>query len=91
MSPESTLAEYAEGSHATGGHGRAELFEPAPTWASTARNSNPINLSPPSEIETAKLVANLLELAVLPAEVQTATLARSGRNPPCCERRICSD
>src|SRR6266542_1245403 len=65
------LAEYAEGVPLLlVGTARPELFERAPTWASTARNSNRINLSPLTENETAKLVANLLESAVLPTEVQ---------------------
>src|SRR5207247_1461215 len=42
---------------------------------------NRINLSPLTETETARLVANLLEQAVLSAEVQSAILARSGGNP----------
>jgi class 3 adenylate cyclase len=76
------LADYAEGvPMLLVGTARPELFERAPTWASAARNSNRINLSPLSETETAKLVSNLLEQAVLPAEVESAILRRSGGNP----------
>jgi tetratricopeptide (TPR) repeat protein len=76
------LADYAEGvPMLLVGTARPELFEKAPTWASAARNSTRINLSSLTETETAKLVANLLEQAVLPAEVQSAILARSGGNP----------
>jgi tetratricopeptide (TPR) repeat protein len=76
------LAGYAEGvPMLLVGTARPELFEKAPGFAQSARNSNRINLSPLSELETAKLVANLLEQAVLPVEVQTAILARSGGNP----------
>ena len=76
------LADYAEGvPMLLVGTARPELFERAPTWASTARNSNRINLAPLSEIETASLVSNLLEQAILPADVQSAILQRSGGNP----------
>jgi class 3 adenylate cyclase/tetratricopeptide (TPR) repeat protein len=76
------VVEYAEGVPlllvATA---RPELLERAPTWASAARNSTRINLSPLSEADTARLIGNLLEQAVLPAEVQQAILDRSGGNP----------
>jgi class 3 adenylate cyclase/tetratricopeptide (TPR) repeat protein len=76
------LAEYAEGvPMLLVGTARPELFERAPSWASTARNSNRINLSPLTATETGMLVANLLGSAVLPVEVQTAILHRSGGNP----------
>ena len=63
------------------GTARPELFEKAPTWASTARNVTRVNLSPLTEIDTAKLVSNLLEQTVLPVEIQSAILQRSGGNP----------
>ncbi|HEX9204040.1 MAG TPA: hypothetical protein VF964_08770, partial [Vicinamibacteria bacterium] len=76
------LADYAEGLPIlVVGTARPELFEKAPGFAQAARNSNRINLSPLTETETAKLVSNLLEQTVLPSEVQTAILARSGGNP----------
>jgi class 3 adenylate cyclase/tetratricopeptide (TPR) repeat protein len=76
------LADYAEGvPMLLVGTARPELFEKAPTWASTARSVTRINLSPLSEADTARLISNLLEQAVLPAEVQEAILARSGGNP----------
>jgi class 3 adenylate cyclase/tetratricopeptide (TPR) repeat protein len=76
------LAGYAEGvPMLLVGTARPELFEKAPGFAQAARNSTRINLSPLTETETAKLVSNLLEQAVLPAEVQKAILARSGGNP----------
>jgi hypothetical protein len=58
-------------------------FPIRPCHATTValRSSTRVNLSPLTETETAKLVANLLEQAVLPAEVQSAILARSGGNP----------
>jgi len=76
------VADYAEGVPmllvATA---RPELYERAPTWAASARNSTRVNLSPLSEADTARLIGNLLEQAVLPAEVQTAILSRAGGNP----------
>ena len=76
------LADYAEGVPmllvATA---RPELFEKAPSFAQSARNATRVNLSPLSEQETAQLIANLLEQAVLPAGVQQAILERSGGNP----------
>jgi class 3 adenylate cyclase/tetratricopeptide (TPR) repeat protein len=76
------LAEFAEGvPMLVLGTARPELFERAPSWASAARNSTRINLAPLSENETATLVSNLLESAVVSAELQTAIRQRSGGNP----------
>ena len=76
------LADHVEGvPMLLVGTARPELFEKAPTWASTARSVTRVNLSPLTEIETAKLVSNLLEETVLPVEVQSAILQRSGGNP----------
>jgi class 3 adenylate cyclase/tetratricopeptide (TPR) repeat protein len=76
------LADWAEGVPmllvATA---RPELFERHPTWASAARNNTRINLGPLSQTETAELISLLLEQSVLPAEVQTLLLERSGGNP----------
>jgi len=63
------------------GTARPELHERAEGWGGHLRNSITINLAPLSEQDTAKLVANLLEQAVLPAEVQRAILERAGGNP----------
>jgi len=76
------VAEYAQGvPMLMVGTARPELFERAPAWAATARNANRVNLAPLSDAETARLIANLLEQAVLPAELQTVILSRSGGNP----------
>jgi class 3 adenylate cyclase/tetratricopeptide (TPR) repeat protein len=76
------MADYAQGVPIVLlGTSRPELFERAPTWASRARNATRINLSPLSEADTARLISNLLEQAVLPAEVQATILSRSGGNP----------
>jgi class 3 adenylate cyclase/tetratricopeptide (TPR) repeat protein len=76
------LSEYAEGFPLLFvGTARPELFARVPAWASSARNSHRINLSPLSETETATLVVNLLEQGVLPADVQRAIVDRAGGNP----------
>jgi len=76
------LGDYAEGvPMLLVGTARPELFEKAPGFAQSARNANRINLAPLSEPETARLISNLLESAVLPAEVQQAILSQAGGNP----------
>lgn len=60
---------------------RPELFEAAPGWGGGRRNASTIALSPLSTEETARLIAALLEQAVLPVETQVALLERSGGNP----------
>jgi class 3 adenylate cyclase/tetratricopeptide (TPR) repeat protein len=60
---------------------RPELLERRPDWGGGKRNATTISLSPLSETETARLLAALLEQAVLPAEVQSALIARAGGNP----------
>jgi class 3 adenylate cyclase/tetratricopeptide (TPR) repeat protein len=60
---------------------RPELYERYSTFGANARNAQRINLGPLSSMETAKLVSELLERAVLPAETQQALLEQSGGNP----------
>ncbi len=60
---------------------RPELQEQHPAWAAGLRNATTINLAPLSDEETARLIASLLERAVLPAETQQALLERAGGNP----------
>ena len=60
---------------------RPELYERHPSWAAGLRNATTINLAPLSDEETARLLATLLERAVLPAETQRALLERAGGNP----------
>jgi tetratricopeptide (TPR) repeat protein len=45
------------------------------------RNAHTINLAPLTEEETARLIASLLQQAVLPVETQAALLERAGGNP----------
>jgi class 3 adenylate cyclase/tetratricopeptide (TPR) repeat protein len=60
---------------------RPELYERHSGWGGGKRNSTTISLSPLTGDETARLLAALLERAVLPAETQTALLERCGGNP----------
>jgi class 3 adenylate cyclase/tetratricopeptide (TPR) repeat protein len=60
---------------------RPELYEQHATFGASARNAQRINLAPLSDEETARLIANLLERAVLPAETLRALLQRAGGNP----------
>ena len=60
---------------------RPELFEQHSTFGAEAQNAQRINLAPLTDEETARLISNLLERAVLPAETQQALLERAGGNP----------
>ena len=60
---------------------RPELYEGHPHFGAGARNAQRINLGPLSDVETALLLASLLEQAVLRAETQRALLERAGGNP----------
>jgi class 3 adenylate cyclase/tetratricopeptide (TPR) repeat protein len=60
---------------------RPELYEQHPGFGANARNAQRINLPPLTDEETARLVASLLERAVLPVEAQQALLERAGGNP----------
>jgi class 3 adenylate cyclase/tetratricopeptide (TPR) repeat protein len=60
---------------------RPELYEREPAWGGGKRNHTAVSLSPLSPDETAQLIAALLDQAVLPAETQSALLARAGGNP----------
>ena len=53
---------------------RPELYERHGAWGSGLANQTAIRLSPLSDIETARLVAALLEQTVLPAETQQLLL-----------------
>ena len=61
--------------------GRPELLERRPDWGGGKTNALTLTISPLSDDETARLLASLLERAVLPAEVQATLLARAGGNP----------
>jgi class 3 adenylate cyclase/tetratricopeptide (TPR) repeat protein len=60
---------------------RPELLARRPGWGGGKPNAATVSLAPLSEEDTARLVAALLGQALLPAELQSALLARAGGNP----------
>ena len=60
---------------------RPELLSRRAGWGGGKPNATTLSLAPLAEEETARLVAALLERAVLPAETQSALLRRAGGNP----------
>ena len=60
---------------------RPELLDRRPGWGGGKRASATVSLSPLSNDDTARLVHELLAQSVLPAETQSALLARAGGNP----------
>ncbi|MGB2874636.1 MAG: AAA family ATPase [Gaiellaceae bacterium] len=60
---------------------RPELLERRPGWGGGKANAATISLPPLEDEETARLFSSLLERAVLPAETQSALLARAAGNP----------
>ena len=63
------------------GTARPELLERRPGWGGGKLNAATAQVGALSEDDTARLLATLLEQAVLPAETQAALLARAGGNP----------
>jgi class 3 adenylate cyclase/tetratricopeptide (TPR) repeat protein len=60
---------------------RPELLERRPGWGGGKLNAATAQLAALSENDTARLLAALLEQAVLPAETQATLLSRAGGNP----------
>jgi class 3 adenylate cyclase/tetratricopeptide (TPR) repeat protein len=60
---------------------RPELLERRPGWGGGKSNALTLSISPLSDDDTARLLAELLERAVLPADTQGQLLARAGGNP----------
>jgi hypothetical protein len=60
---------------------RPELLERRSGWGGGKRNATTVSLTPLGETETARLLAELLGQAVLPAETQTTLLGRIAGNP----------
>jgi class 3 adenylate cyclase/tetratricopeptide (TPR) repeat protein len=60
---------------------RPELFERRPTWGGGKPNALTISLSPLSNEETARLIGELIEQPLMPAETQSELLSRAGGNP----------
>jgi class 3 adenylate cyclase/tetratricopeptide (TPR) repeat protein len=63
------------------GTARPELLTRRPGWGGGKPNAATISLAPLSDEETSRLLASVLERALLPAELQSALLARAGGNP----------
>jgi class 3 adenylate cyclase/tetratricopeptide (TPR) repeat protein len=59
---------------------RPELLTRRPGWGGGKPNATTLSLSPLTQDDTARLVAALLEQAVLPADLQTSLLARAEGN-----------
>ena len=60
---------------------RPELLARRPHWGGGKTNAATLSLAPLSEADTTELVHAILERSVLPADVQSAVLARAGGNP----------
>ncbi|HEX5937684.1 MAG TPA: adenylate/guanylate cyclase domain-containing protein [Actinomycetota bacterium] len=63
------------------GTARPELLTQRPGWGGGKPNTFTISLAPLSDEETARILASLMERALLPAELQSALLARASGNP----------
>jgi len=60
---------------------RPELLDRRPGWGGGKRNAATVSISALSEGETAQLLGSLLDQMLLPAEIQSAVLARAEGNP----------
>jgi class 3 adenylate cyclase len=60
---------------------RPELLDRRPDWGGGKRNATTLSIAPLTEEETARLLAKLLDRAVLDAETQRAVLQRAEGNP----------
>jgi DNA-binding SARP family transcriptional activator/class 3 adenylate cyclase len=60
---------------------RPELLVRRPGWGGGKPNAATVSLAPLSDDDTARLVASLLNQALLPAELRAALLGRAGGNP----------
>ena len=63
------------------GTARPELLERRPGWGGGKLNAATVSLSPLSQEEIARLLANLLDQPLMSADVQAPLLARAGGNP----------
>ena len=63
------------------GTARPELLERRPGWGGGKLNATSVGISPLSSEQTARLIGNVLQRSVLPAETQQALLARAEGNP----------
>ena len=60
---------------------RPELFDRRPGWGGGKRNALTVSLAPLDDVETARLLAALLDRNLLPAGQQRELLMRTGGNP----------
>ena len=60
---------------------RPELLERRPGWGGGKLNALTLGLSPLADADAARLIANVLDRAVLPADTQAALLERAEGNP----------
>jgi class 3 adenylate cyclase len=60
---------------------RPELLDRRPGWGGGKRNATTLSLAPLSREETARLLGELLEQALLPAQIQSQVLSRAEGNP----------
>jgi class 3 adenylate cyclase len=60
---------------------RPELLDRRPGWGGGKRNASTVSIAPLTEAEISRLLADLLEQALLPADVQSQVLARASGNP----------
>ena len=60
---------------------RPELLERRQGWGGGTLNASTLGLSPLSQHQTAVLISQVLERALLPAEIQQALLERAEGNP----------
>jgi class 3 adenylate cyclase len=60
---------------------RPELLTRRPGWGGGKQNALTISLAPLSDDDTVRLLAELLEQSMLPAETQSELLVRAGGNP----------
>jgi class 3 adenylate cyclase len=67
---------------------RLELLERRPAWGGGKVNAATIALTPLSNDDTSKLISNLSERALLPAETQAALLDHAGGNPLYAEQYV---
>ncbi|HVH50918.1 MAG TPA: adenylate/guanylate cyclase domain-containing protein, partial [Gaiellaceae bacterium] len=63
------------------GTARPELLDRRPGWAGGKLNAATVALTPLADDEAARIIAAVLDQALLPAETQQALLERAGGNP----------
>jgi class 3 adenylate cyclase/tetratricopeptide (TPR) repeat protein len=67
---------------------RPELLQRRPDWGGGKLNAHTVSLAPLSDVEATRLVDELLDQAVLPAELHPVLLERAGGNPLYAEQYV---